>query len=131
MADRNRHRHSLVEAGLDTGRRELMAINPLEPNKLFEHHPVMRALKLRAFPMQKATLTELNGLRVPVHYDCMNLHNAYDGDGKRRPWGNQPYFRSVLSRWHPCYMHEALVKAGVPFEEPTHAARPRPRHPYL
>lgn len=90
---------------LDGDPRE-MAVNLLE-QRLRRHHPVMLAVPLRAYALEWEIITELNGLRVPAHYDCNNFNNG-------RSWmHNHDYFSSVPSRWLACELHEAHVKSGL------------------
>ena len=68
-------------------------------------------MALDYYRAHRGYITELNGLMVPVNYDCDYMFN----DGK--PWGGHRYFFAVPSRWLlvACYyMHQAYVQSGLP-----------------
>ena len=80
--------------------------------QLHRHHPVMRAISIQAYRFDWNNIIELNGLKVPAHYDCNNFNGG-------RPWtGKHDYFGSVPSRWLTCHLHEAQVKSGLPVVVP-------------
>jgi hypothetical protein len=81
------------------------AINLIQTT-LHEHHPALQQVSLASYRLERATLTELNGLRVPAKYDCNNLNGG-------KAWGGFWYFNDVASRWHLCHTHEADVKSGL------------------
>lgn len=85
---------------------ELTALNIIE-NTFYVHHPVMAAVSREMVSFEKDYLTEINALKIPIHYDCDNL-----GGGKM--WGAFAYFREVPSRWYACWLHYASLKSGVP-----------------
>ena len=87
------------------------AFNPID-GKSFPHHPVMRQAVV-----ESGILTELNGLRVPAHFDCENLCNVSQWDPGlhglyRCPYGTYRYYFYLPSRWHACHEHEAFLKSG-------------------
>ena len=97
------------------GQREY-AFNPID-GKSFPHHPVMRQAAVGPYLVERGILTELNGLRVPVHFDCENLCNVSQWESKSRgpsrcPYGTYRYYHYLPSRWHACHEHEAFLKSG-------------------
>ena len=56
----------------------------------YPHHPVMLAVPLRAYPLIKGLLNEINGLIVPVTYDCGNFREA------KEPVLEHDYFNGTL-----------------------------------
>ncbi|OLP99609.1 hypothetical protein AK812_SmicGene17808 [Symbiodinium microadriaticum] len=92
------------------------AFNPID-GKSFPHHPVMRQAAVGPYLVERGILTELNGLRVPVHFDCENLCNVSQWESKSRgpsrcPYGTYRYYHYFPSRWHACHEHEAFLKSG-------------------
>ena len=74
---------------------------------------MMLAVPVHAYQFEWENIVELNGLRVPAHFDCNNF-----GSGSR-PWTREhDYFTSVPSRWLACQLHEAHVKSGLPVVVP-------------
>ena len=92
---------------------EAVAINVLE-GRPYRHHPVMlaAALPLRAFPLEKEYIVEINGLRVPAEFDCDIFNNG-------KHWGPHFYFYEVPSRWHACRIHHANMLSGLTLEVPS------------
>lgn len=80
----------------------------------YPHHPVMLAVPLRAYPLIKGLLNEINGLIVPVTYDCGNFREA------KEPVLEHDYFNAVPSRWLQCYQHHALIKSGMTIGTPLY-----------
>ncbi|CAE7212175.1 unnamed protein product [Symbiodinium microadriaticum] len=92
------------------------AFNPID-GRGFPHHPVIRQAALGPYLVESGILTELNGLRVPAHFDCENLCNVSQWDPKVRgpsrcPYGTYRYYHYLPSRWHACHEHEAFLKSG-------------------
>ncbi|CAE7357726.1 unnamed protein product, partial [Symbiodinium necroappetens] len=92
------------------------AFNPID-GKSFPHHPVMRQAAVGPYLVERGILTELNGLRVPVHFDCENLCNVSQWESKSRgpsrcPYGTYRYYHYLPSRWNACHEHEAFLKSG-------------------
>jgi lipopolysaccharide biosynthesis glycosyltransferase len=84
---------------------EAEAVNILEA-KSYPHHPVIKAVHQRAYPIRKGEILELNGLRIPAKFDCDIL-----SDNKH--WGNDFYFYEVPTRWHACYIQKAHELSGI------------------
>eukprot|EP00439_Symbiodinium_sp_Y106_P031265 s753_g3.t1 len=103
-------------------RAETSALNPLD-GKAYHHHPVMLQVQLQSYPLEPGILTELNGLRVPAHFDCENFCNASQWDAERPgtyacPWGTFRYYLFLPSRWHACHEQEAFTRSRFPFTQP-------------
>lgn len=81
------------------------AVNLLT-GKSYPHHPVMMQVDLGPFPVEKDTLIEWNGLRVPAHLDCDIFNN-------NTAWGNHFYFSEQASRWITCWEHHSAVRSGL------------------
>jgi len=81
------------------------AVNLLT-GKSYLHHPVMMQVDLGPFPVEKDTLIEWNGLRVPAHLDCDIFNN-------NTAWGNHFYFSEQASRWITCWEHHSAVRSGL------------------
>lgn len=79
--------------------------------KEYPHHPVMLEVPIKAYPLRKDELVEVNGLRVPAKYDCNNFNGG-------KGWGHHAYFWMIASRWYSCYLHEASINSGMTIEIP-------------
>ncbi|CAE7229793.1 hypothetical protein AK812_SmicGene18543 [Symbiodinium microadriaticum] len=80
-------------------------------------------VQLQSYPLEPGILTELNGLRVPAHFDCENFCNASQWDAERPgtyacPWGTFRYYLFLPSRWHACHEQEAFARSRFPFVQP-------------
>ena len=91
------------------------AIN-LVDGLVYPHHPVMQAVRIEPYTLEKDYLVELNGLKVPAKYDCAVERG--DAPGSGRHWGLFWYFNDVATRWHACWLHHAAVKSGLRTEIP-------------
>lgn len=103
-------------------RAEEYALNPVD-GKTYPHHPVMLQVPLRSYPLEPGVLTELNGLKVPAHFDCENLCNASQWNPKNEgpmgcPFGSFRYYLSLPSRWHACHEHEAFLRSKFTHVQP-------------
>jgi hypothetical protein len=57
-------------------------------------------------------MVELNGLKVPMTYDCNNLNENHAWNKKTNN------FLVIPNRWYNCYIHEAVIKSGMDQEIP-------------
>ena len=89
----------------------LHALNVLD-GKRYRHHPVLRQVRQRVYPLEKENLVELNGLRVPAKYDCDIFNNGSS-------WGSNWYFFEVPTRWLACRQHLAAIDSGLLYESPA------------
>lgn len=81
--------------------------------KSYEHHPVLLQIPIIPYYFDPDSyMVEVNGLKVPIEFDCNNLN-------ENRVW-NKKYnnFFTIPSRWHHCYIHEGIIKAGMDQEIP-------------
>lgn len=108
-----RHRRRSTDGTSDAAAYEPLAINVLE-RKAYRHHPVLRAVQLGAYSIDKQFLVELNGLKVPVEYDCDNF-NA----NKHWAASKHFYYYEVPSRWHACHVHQANLHSGLSLHQPA------------
>ena len=105
-------------------RAEQFALNPID-GKAYQHHPVLLQVPLGSYPLEVGVLTELNGLRVPAHFDCESRCNASQwksstsGLGSHGcPFGNYCYYLDLPSRWHACHTHEAFLRSKFTHVQP-------------
>jgi hypothetical protein len=87
------------------------ALNILD-GRVYLHHPVMRASKLRVFPLDAEAITEWNGLLVPAAYDC-DMYLTRSNKSQQTHWGTHWYFFEVPTRWAACQQHRAALESGI------------------
>lgn len=89
-----------------------MGMNILD-GKSYEHHPVLLQIPITSYYFSPDKyMVELNGLKVPVTFDCNNLNQHHAWNKKTNN------FLVIPSRWHSCYVHEAVIKSGMDQEIP-------------
>ena len=103
-------------------RAEPFALNPID-GKAYPHHPVLLQVPLGSYPLEPGVLTELNGLKVPAHFDCESRCNVSQWNPKKNgpmscPFGNYRYYLELPSRWHACHMHEAFLRSKFTHVQP-------------
>lgn len=78
--------------------------------KNYPHHPVMLQVPQRSYKIEPGLLTDHCGLKVPQHFDCLNLCNKSKCQSLGPAYN---YYRYVPSRRLLCHEHQAYVDARL------------------